>query len=244
MCLQLFFFPSLTLTNTGIDSEHTTALKFSQVNIIHFNVCTASERSKRQWETGQAKSWLYKICMGFKVHSTPCLERPLILPQSKSYDWLSGSYAWETRLAFPELPWLDRKHISADSNRKGWAGSSLIITQPWLQHDLNRTAKNPATGPKLTSSFGWAQASWESCGICMGVSEGNSPFRLEGTYSSYPRQRMGKKIFLNESLLSPFHAHFCGRKRLDSWYLGQQAISSLLQLRQRILSITAISSWG
>lgn len=50
-------------------------------------------------------------------------------------DWLS--------LNFHDLT----ENISADSNRKGWAGSSLIITQPWLQQDLNRTAKNPATSP-------------------------------------------------------------------------------------------------
>lgn len=52
----LFFLPSLTWSNTGIDSVHTTSVKLSQVHSTFFNSCMVWEGSKRQRETSQAKS--------------------------------------------------------------------------------------------------------------------------------------------------------------------------------------------
>lgn len=125
---------------------------------------------------------LYKGCHGIpEAHSTPCQERLDHAFFHKVNCVTDSSYAFRN---FRTMSWClpctplssQRAHICRQWKTGLVHPSSLpdLTLCPckhchWLLQGLNRAAENSALAPKLTSAFGWAEASLESCGISVRV---------------------------------------------------------------------------
>lgn len=119
--------------------------------------------------------WLYKGCHGIpEARSTPCLKRfdhAFFLKVNGVTDFSCASEIGMSSLSSPEFT--ENSHLQRVKGKTGlgWFSPQYCLTslcalvRHWLQQGLNRTAKNSAAAPKLTSAFGWAEASLESCGI-------------------------------------------------------------------------------